>query len=99
MEHPAYSQLRPVTQHAGVVLCDNPSHTALAGTTTWTIDGEEEDADMVVVPGTVDQVHLKVVTVQPGAVVAPIVHTHRHEDKPAGALRLRQLTGEPIRDN
>ena len=37
MEHPAYSQLRPVTPSAGVVLCDNPSYSALEGTNSWII--------------------------------------------------------------
>lgn len=97
MEHPAYSQLRPVTQHAGVVLCDNPSYTALEGTNTWVIKGDEDGAAIVVDPGPDDEGHLNVVTAKSGGEVALILLTHRHDDHAAGAHRLRQLTGAPIR--
>ncbi|MFH0412847.1 MBL fold metallo-hydrolase [Corynebacterium sp. L4756] len=97
MEHPAYSQLRTVTQHAGVVLCDNPSYTALEGTNTWIVKGDEDGSAIVVDPGPDDEGHLNVVTAKSGGEVALILLTHRHDDHAAGAHRLRQLTGAPIR--
>ncbi|QPK79327.1 MBL fold metallo-hydrolase [Corynebacterium lizhenjunii] len=96
MEHPAYAQLRQVTQSAGVVLCDNPSYTALEGTNTWIIRAPEDDRAIVVDPGPEDEGHLNVVTARAGE-VALIVLTHRHDDHASGAQRLRQLTGAPIR--
>lgn len=96
MEHPAYSQLRPVTQSAGVVLCDNPSYTALEGTNTWIVRAPEDDRAIVVDPGPEDEGHLNVVTAKAGE-VALILITHRHDDHASGAQRLRQLTGAPIR--
>ncbi len=96
MEHPAYSQLRPVTQSAGVVLCDNPSYTALEGTNTWIIRAPEDDRAIVVDPGPEDEGHLNIVHAKAGE-VALILLTHRHDDHASGARRLRQLTGAPIR--
>ena len=96
MEHPAYSQLRPVSQSVGVVLCDNPSYSALEGTNTWIIRAAEDSRAIVVDPGPEDEGHLNVVTARAGE-VALIVLTHRHADHADGAQRLRQLTGAPIR--
>lgn len=96
MEHPAYSQLRPVTRSVGVVLCDNPSYTALEGTNTWIIRAGEDSRAIVVDPGPEDEGHLNVVHAKAGE-VALILLTHRHGDHADGAQRLRQLTGAPIR--
>ncbi len=96
MEHPAYSQLRQVTQSAGVVLCDNPSYSALEGTNTWIIRAPEDDRAIVVDPGPEDEGHLNIVHAKAGD-VALILLTHRHDDHASGAQRLRQLTGAPIR--
>ena len=96
MEHPAYSQLRPVSQSVGVVLCDNPSYTALEGTNTWIIRAAEDSRAIVVDPGPEDEGHLNVVHRNAGE-VALILITHRHDDHASGAQRLRQMTGAPIR--
>lgn len=96
MEHPAYSQLRPVSQSVGVVLCDNPSYTALEGTNTWIVRAAEDSRAIVVDPGPEDEGHLNVVSACAGE-VALILVTHRHDDHASGAQRLRQLTGAPIR--
>jgi len=96
MEHPAYSQLRPVSQSVGVVLCDNPSYTALEGTNTWIISAAEDSRSIVVDPGPEDEGHLNVVHRHAGE-VALILLTHRHDDHASGAQRLRQMTGAPIR--
>ncbi len=96
MEHPAYSQLRAVSRSVGVVLCDNPSYTALEGTNTWIIRAGEDSRAIVVDPGPEDEGHLNVVNSRAGE-VALILLTHRHDDHASGAQRLRQLTGAPIR--
>lgn len=96
MEHPAYSQLRPTSPSAGVVLCNNPSYTALEGTNTWIIRSGEDERSIVVDPGPEDEGHLNVVNSHAGE-VGLILLTHRHGDHADGALRLRQLTGAPVR--
>lgn len=60
MKHPAYSQLRPVTPNAAVVLVPNPSYAALEGTNSWVIRGEGDEASIVVDPGPADEGHLNV---------------------------------------
>lgn len=96
LKHPAYSMLRPVSNSAGVVLCDNPSYSALEGTNTWIIRSGEDKKAIVVDPGPEDEGHLNIVNAQSGE-VALILLTHRHGDHADGAQRLRQLTGAPIR--
>lgn len=96
MEHPAYSQLRPVTPSAAVVLCPNPSYSSLEGTNSWVIRAPEDPRSIVVDPGPEDEGHLNVLHAKAGD-IALILLTHRHDDHAAGALRLRQLTGAPVR--
>ncbi|AKK10187.1 MBL fold metallo-hydrolase [Corynebacterium uterequi] len=96
MQFPAYAQLRPVTDSASVVLCDNPSYGALEGTNSWIIRAPEDDDAIVVDPGPEDEGHLNVLSAR-GHRVALILLTHRHHDHAAGALRFRQLTGAPVR--
>ena len=96
MEHPAYSQLRPVTESTGVVLCANPSYAALEGTNSWIVRAAEDEVSIVVDPGPEDEGHLNILSAR-GETVALILLTHRHHDHADGALRLRQLTGAPIR--
>lgn len=100
MEHPAYSQLRPVTPSAGVVLCDNPSYQALEGTNSWIIRAPGDMASVIVDPGPQDEGHLNVLwrkASEGGAEVALILLTHHHPDHADGAARLRQLVGAPVR--
>lgn len=96
MKHPAYSQLRPVTPNAAVVLAPNPSYAALEGTNSWVIRGEGDARSIVVDPGPEDEGHLNVLQSKAGD-VALILLTHRHHDHADGAERFRQLTGAPIR--
>lgn len=96
MEHPAYSQLRPVTDSVSVVLCANPSYAALEGTNSWIIRAAEDDMSIVVDPGPEDEGHLNILAAR-GEEVGLILLTHRHHDHADGAQRLRQLTGAPIR--
>ena len=96
MKHPAYSQLRPVTTSAAVVLAPNPSYAALEGTNSWVIRDPEDEYSIVVDPGPADEGHLNVLQAKADK-VALILITHRHHDHADGAERFRQLTGAPIR--
>ena len=96
MKHPAYSQLRPVTTSAAVVLAPNPSYAALEGTNSWVICDPEDEYSIVVDPGPADEGHLNVLQAKADK-VALILITHRHHDHADGAERFRQLTGAPIR--
>lgn len=95
MQHPAYSQLRPVTDIVGVVLCPNPGYTTLEGTNSWVLS-TPAGRSIVVDPGPQDEGHLNVLHRAAGD-VALILLTHRHGDHTDGAQRFRQLTGAPIR--
>lgn len=96
MEHPAYSQLRPVTPSASVVLCPNPGYSSLEGTNSWVIRAPEDPRSIVIDPGPEDEGHLNVLNAKADE-VALILLTHRHHDHADGATRFRQLTGAPIR--
>lgn len=96
MEHPAYSQLRPVTESTAVVLCPNPSYSSLEGTNSWIIRGPEDKVSVVIDPGPEDEGHLNVLH-QKAAEVALILITHRHHDHADSIDRFRQLTGVPVR--
>lgn len=100
MEHPAYSQLRPVTPNVGVVLAPNPSYAALEGTNSWVIRGPEDKVSVVVDPGPQDEGHLNVLNskaTEDGAEIALVLLTHRHADHANGAQRFRQISGAPVR--
>ncbi len=96
MEHPAYSQLRPVTPSASVVLCPNPSYSALEGTNSWVIRAPGDSHSIVIDPGPTDEGHLNVLNNR-ASEVGLILITHRHQDHADGAHRFRQLTGAPVR--
>ncbi len=96
MEHPAYSQLRPITPSVGVVLCPNPSYASLEGTNAYIVKAEGDQRSIVVDPGPEDEGHLNVLHRYAGD-VALILLTHRHDDHADGAHRFRQMTGAPIR--
>lgn len=96
MEHPAYSQPRPVTPSVSVILCANPGYAALEGTNSWIIRAEGDPRGIVIDPGPEDEGHLNVLSAN-AAEVALVLLTHRHHDHADGAPRFRQLTGSPIR--
>jgi glyoxylase-like metal-dependent hydrolase (beta-lactamase superfamily II) len=88
------------TRRARCVLAPNPSPMTLDGTNTWIIAEPGAPAAIVVDPGPLDEGHLQRVRQQATARdrrVAVIVLTHRHSDHSAGAARLAQLTGAPVR--
>lgn len=96
MEHPAYSQLRQVTDSIGVVLCPNPGYSSLEGTNSWIIRGAEDSVSVVVDPGPEDEGHLNVLQQKAGE-IALVLITHRHHDHADSIDRFRQLTGAPVR--
>lgn len=96
MEHPAYSQLRPVTESASVVLCPNPGYSSLEGTNSWVVRGKNDSRSIVIDPGPADEGHLNVLNSK-AEEVGLILLTHRHHDHADGAARFRQLTGAPVR--
>lgn len=96
MQHPAYSQLRPVTDSVGVVLCPNPGYSSLEGTNSWVIRGPEDTVSVVVDPGPEDEGHLNVLQQKAGDIALTLI-THRHHDHADSIDRFRQLTGAPVR--
>ncbi|MBZ8177545.1 MBL fold metallo-hydrolase [Corynebacterium poyangense] len=96
MEHPAYSQLRPVTDSVAVVLCPNPGYASLEGTNSWVVRAPEDECSIVIDPGPEDEGHLNVLNSK-AEKVGLILLTHRHHDHADAAHRFRQLTGAPVR--
>ncbi len=99
LEHPAYGLLRPVTETASVLLCDNPGLMTLEGTNTWVLRGPGSDGMVVVDPGPDDSVvadeHIERL-----AALGPIplvLISHRHPDHTGGIDRIVELTGAVVR--
>ncbi|WP_137147161.1 MBL fold metallo-hydrolase [Mycolicibacterium sp. CR10] len=99
LEHPAYGLLRPVTDTASVLLCDNPGLMTLEGTNTWVLRGPGSDEMVVVDPGPDDSVvadeHIERL-----AALGPIplvLISHRHSDHTGGIDRIVDLTGAVVR--
>ena len=92
----SYEQLRQVTPHAAVVLAANPGPMTLDGTNTWLLRAPGASDAIVVDPGPNDKTHLSAVVAGAGH-VASILLTHGHVDHSAGAARLHELTGAPVR--
>jgi glyoxylase-like metal-dependent hydrolase (beta-lactamase superfamily II) len=88
------------TSRAFCVLAPNPSIMTLDGTNTWLIAEPGSQTAIAVDPGPEDEGHLQRVLATAagrGQRIAAIVLTHRHEDHSAGAARLAELTGAPVR--
>jgi len=94
--HPAYGELRPVTPYAAVLLARNPSPMTLEGTNTWLLRAPGATEAVVVDPGPDDAGHLARTAAAAGRVPV-ILLTHGHPDHAAGARRLHELTGAPVR--
>jgi len=72
----------------------------LDGTNTWLVAEPGSAAVVVVDPGPDDEAHLERicrVAAERGQRIVSIVLTHRHLDHSAGAPRLSELTGAPVR--
>ena len=87
--------LRQVTGTAGVLLAPNPGPMTLEGTNTWVLRAPAADSCVVVDPGPLDEDHLEAVAA--AGPVAVVLLTHGHADHSAGAGRLAELTGAPVR--
>jgi len=96
VEHPAYGLLRPVTDTASVLLCENPGLMTLDGTNTWVLRGPGSDEMVVVDPGPDDRdEHIERL-----AALGPIplvLISHRHADHTGGIDRIVDLTGAVVR--
>ncbi len=88
--------LRQVTPCAAVVLAPNPGPMTLDGTNTWVLRAPGVENCLVVDPGPLLEHHLAEVAAAGGPVTAVLL-THGHPDHSAGAARLAQLTGAPVR--
>lgn len=95
LTHPAYGQLRAVTDTASVLLADNPGLLTLDGTNTWVLRGPLSDELVVVDPGPDDDEHLARVAALGG--IALVLISHRHGDHTSGIDKLVALTGAPVR--
>jgi len=88
------------TERVRCLLAPNPSLMTLEGTNTWLVAEPGAAAVIVIDPGPADEPHLRricAVAAERGQRVADIVLTHRHLDHSAGAPRLAELTGAPVR--
>jgi glyoxylase-like metal-dependent hydrolase (beta-lactamase superfamily II) len=95
LEHPAYGLLRPVTETASVLLCDNPGLMTLEGTNTWVLRGPGSDEMVVVDPGPDDEDHIG--RIAELGTVSLVLISHRHEDHTGGIDKIVDLTGAPVR--
>ena len=96
MEHPAYGLLRPVTDTASVLLCENPGLMTLDGTNTWVLRGPGSDEMVVVDPGPDDKdEHIERLAAL-GRIPLVLI-SHRHTDHTGGIDRIVDLTGAVVR--
>jgi glyoxylase-like metal-dependent hydrolase (beta-lactamase superfamily II) len=95
LQHPAYGMLRPVTENASVVLCNNPGLLTLEGTNTWVLRAPGSDEMVIVDPGPDDDEHIARVAEQ--GKVALVLISHRHEDHTGGIDMLVERTGAVVR--
>jgi glyoxylase-like metal-dependent hydrolase (beta-lactamase superfamily II) len=95
LEHPAYGQLRRVTDTASVMLCDNPGPLTLDGTNTWVLRGQGSDEMVIVDPGPDDGEHIGRIAAL--GKIPLVLISHKHGDHTDGIDRLVDLTGATVR--
>ena len=95
LEHPAYKKLRPVTETASVLLCDNPGLLTLDGTNTWVLRGPGSDEMVIVDPGPDDDEHIAKIA-ELGKIPLVLI-SHKHDDHTGGIDKLVELTGAVVR--
>lgn len=96
LSHPAYGQLRRVTDTASVLLAGNPGKMTLDGTNTWILRAPGSDECVVIDPGPRDKKHLAAISELGGPVALTLI-THRHFDHTGGLARHVKKTGSPAR--
>uniref|UniRef100_A0A5Q5BR23 Beta-lactamase-like protein n=2 Tax=unclassified Mycobacterium TaxID=2642494 RepID=A0A5Q5BR23_MYCSS len=94
-EHPAYGLLRPVTETASVLLCNNPGLMTLDGTNTWVLRAPGSDELVIVDPGPDDDEHIAKVA-ELGR-IALVLISHKHEDHTGGIDKIVDRTGAVVR--
>lgn len=95
MTHPAYGVLRPVTQTASALLCDNPGIMTLDGTNTWVLRGPGSDEMVVVDPGPDDDEHIARLA-ELGRIPLVLI-SHKHGDHTDGIDKIVDATGATVR--
>ena len=95
LEHPAYGQLRPVTDTASVLLCDNPGLMTLDGTNTWVLRGPGSDEMVIVDPGPDDDEHIDRIAAL--GKIPLVLISHKHGDHTDGIDKLVERTGASVR--
>ncbi len=94
-EHPAYGRLRPVTDTASVLLCDNPGLMTLEGTNTWVLRGPGSDEMVVVDPGPEDDAHIE--RILEFGTIPLVLISHKHEDHTGAIDKIVDSTGAVVR--
>lgn len=90
----------PITTRATAVLAPNASWMTLDGTNSWLLAEPHSDLAVLVDPGPDDPDHLASLISAASDLdsrITMILLTHGHADHSAGARRLHDLTGAPVR--
>jgi glyoxylase-like metal-dependent hydrolase (beta-lactamase superfamily II) len=95
LEHPAYGLLRPVTDTASVLLCNNPGLLTLDGTNTWVLRRPGSDEIVIVDPGPDDDEHIARIA-ELGKIPLVLI-SHKHEDHTRAIDKIVDRTGAVVR--
>jgi glyoxylase-like metal-dependent hydrolase (beta-lactamase superfamily II) len=95
LKHPAYGLLRPVTETASVLLCNNPGLMTLDGTNTWVLRDPRSDEMVIIDPGPDDDEHVDKVA-ELGKITLVLI-SHKHQDHTGGIDKIVELTGAVVR--